>query len=367
MIFVLFGALTLLVVGMFFWAARPRYGVNARNSQALAIYEDQLAELERDAARGVISEDERKAAEVEVKRRMLKVSDSDTQQRSGATGPLFVAAALVPMGAVMLYLSLGEPDVPSAPFADRVEEAQDFALLAERLRTTLLSQPDGGETEGWRLLARSYANQGQPGAAIEAYRVVLDRPDANSIDFSLAAEAMVVAAQGQVPPEARDWLNRSLELAPQNPAATYYLALALRQDGRPADALQLLGDRVAEEERFAEWMGSYFQLGQEIASAIGAEMFTLPSQRGPNAADIEVASDLSPEEQAEMIKGMVDGLASRLEEDPSDLDGWLQLGRAYAVLGNLDQARAALAEVLERADADDPRRQIAQEGLSALE
>ena len=52
---------------------------------------------------------------------------------------------------------------------------------------------------------------------------------------------------------------------------------------------------------------------------------------------------MSPEEQAAMIAGMVDGLAVRLEQDPSDLQGWMRLIRARAVMGEFDQVRADLA------------------------
>jgi cytochrome c-type biogenesis protein CcmH len=42
-----------------------------------------------------------------------------------------------------------------------------------------------------------------------------------------------------------------------------------------------------------------------------------------------------------MINGMVASLAAKQEADPKNLDGWLRLGRAYAVLHQADKAADA--------------------------
>ena len=68
--------------------------------------------------------------------------------------------------------------------------------------------------------------------------------------------------------------------------------------------------------------------------------------RGPSAEDMRAAEDMTPEERQEMIRGMVDRLAERLEETPGDLAGWLRLGRAQAVLGELDKSADAYGRAL---------------------
>ncbi|MEL7032032.1 MAG: c-type cytochrome biogenesis protein CcmI [Pseudomonadota bacterium] len=55
---------------------------------------------------------------------------------------------------------------------------------------------------------------------------------------------------------------------------------------------------------------------------------------------------MTPDEQAAMIAGMVDGLAVRLAQNPDDFEGWLRLIRARAVMGDIDQARLDLASAL---------------------
>ncbi len=56
------------------------------------------------------------------------------------------------------------------------------------------------------------------------------------------------------------------------------------------------------------------------------------------------ASKLDPQQRAQMIAQMVDGLAQRLKTNGNDLPGWVRLVRAYSVLERQDDARAALAE-----------------------
>lgn len=61
----------------------------------------------------------------------------------------------------------------------------------------------------------------------------------------------------------------------------------------------------------------------------------------PDAA--AAIQSMSAEEQAQMIEGMVQGLALRLTQDPNDIEGWQRLIRARIVMGDMDQARQDLA------------------------
>jgi cytochrome c-type biogenesis protein CcmH len=57
-----------------------------------------------------------------------------------------------------------------------------------------------------------------------------------------------------------------------------------------------------------------------------------------------------------MIRGMVDGLASRLERAPHDADGWIRLIRSRVVLGEGELAKQALARGLAAFAEDGPER-----------
>src|SRR5262245_44815593 len=89
----------------------------------LAVYRDQLAEIERERANGTLPEAEATAARVEIERRILAAADQDQQTPAPAPGlHRFLPPALcllVPLFALGIYLNLGQPGLPSAPFAQR--------------------------------------------------------------------------------------------------------------------------------------------------------------------------------------------------------------------------------------------------------
>jgi cytochrome c-type biogenesis protein CcmH len=73
----------------------------------------------------------------------------------------------------------------------------------------------------------------------------------------------------------------------------------------------------------------------------------MPERRGPSAADIAAASEMSAEDRAEMIRGMVNGLSDRLATDGGPPPDWARLITALGVLGETDRARAIAAEARE--------------------
>ena len=93
------------------------------------------------------------------------------------------------------------------------------------------------------------------------------------------------------------------------------------------------------------------------------------SPPGPSAADVAAASEMSGADRAEFIRSMVSRLAERLEDEPVDLDGWMRLANAYAVLQEEDRAIEAYRKVealLEQQPANDPRRAAVRDALERL-
>ncbi len=72
-------------------------------------------------------------------------------------------------------------------------------------------------------------------------------------------------------------------------------------------------------------------------------------------ADRQTERDQVAQQQAQLnqIRGMVAKLADDMKQHPDDLDGWLRLGRSYAVLGQPDDAAAAFAQA-EKLKPNDP-------------
>ena len=174
--------------------------------------------------------------------------------------------------------------------------------------------------------------------AAEAYRNVLrlSKPDAaNLSDFG---EAQVMANQGIVPASAHELFRQALALDPQFPKARFYDALALKQEGKTAEAKAAFEAFLKDTPDDAPWR-----------QMLLAEMQDMSAR--PPALDQQTMADAqntSGEDQQAMIRSMVDGLDQKLAANPDNLDGWLRLIRARVVLGDTDKAKAAYRKALER-------------------
>jgi cytochrome c-type biogenesis protein CcmH len=63
---------------------------------------------------------------------------------------------------------------------------------------------------------------------------------------------------------------------------------------------------------------------------------------------------------------MVERLAARLDQDGSDVEGWLRLVRSYQVLGEPERARAATADARRALANDADRLRRLEEGVQSL-
>ncbi|WP_119167515.1 c-type cytochrome biogenesis protein CcmI [Algihabitans albus] len=373
----------------------------------LQVYKDQLAEVASELERGNLTPSEAHAAQAEIERRLLKAAEAEQRQdRAGAGQPAKVLAmvltALLPLGTLGLYLySLGSPGVPSMPFAERAAERQQsnererlIAELADRMRE------DPSDPRGWEILARNYAAIGRYLQAAEAYGEAIARGFDRSDLRANRAETLIAASDGMVTPEARREIEAALRQNPNEPLAIYYVGVMHEQAAQPRQAVETWARLLRELPPDIAGRGQVMARLTEVARSAGLEpadfdtasrlppvgappLGALPpgsappgqagnqsgSQPGPTREQMDAAQEMSPEERQAMVQGMVEGLASRLEETPDDLDGWLRLARAYAVLGQRDEAVDALERaqpLIENLASDDPRRQAVEQGLQSL-
>ena len=299
-----------------------------------AVYRDQIAELEREQARGLIAPTEADAARLEIQRRLLRAEGGPAEARAGRNPALaLVLALLAASGAGLIYLSTGTPGLPAQPFAQRTPDPEEQALrqgLAQLERRVQEAPQDG---DAWLLLARTRGALAQWRAADEAWRRALTLVPITPDLRAAALEASVLAAEGTISPSATEGFARVLAEEPDNPIARFYLAAAAAQDGRQQEAITAWLALAAD-------LPAGLTIRDEIARrvAIAARAAGIATPALPPPAE-------PPDAQArqEMIRGMVDRLAARLEAEPNDADGWQRLGRAWGVLGEREKSIAAYA------------------------
>jgi cytochrome c-type biogenesis protein CcmH len=124
---------------------------------------------------------------------------------------------------------------------------------------------------------------------------------------------------------------------------------------RLARAWARLGDEARARDALARgaqaYPGAPFVQQQLQAAATELGLESKDGARaggGPTAEQMEAAETMPPEQRQEMIRGMVDGLAARLEHQPDDIKGWRMLGRSWAVLGDPAKSAEAYAQVARR-------------------
>ncbi len=346
----------------------------------IEVYRAQLKEIDRDLARGIIPEDEAERLRTEVSRRILAAdakaraagADTGTRGQAGAAVAGLIAAVLLG-GGYGLYAQLGAPgygDLPrqmrianaAAALTDRPAQAEaeatvpptppldvpeEYLDLVTRLRGTLAERPD--DLRGLALLARSEAALGNYAAAwaAQARIVELKGDGASAREYADLADMMVLAAGGYVSPEAQAALEAALARDPANGVARYYGGLMMAQTGRPDIAFRMWDRLLRESPADAPWMPPIREQIAEMAWRAGVSDYQLPeapAPRGPSAADVAAAQDMTPEERAEMIRGMVRGLSDRLANEGGPPQDWARLINALGVLGDTTQAAAIWAE-----------------------
>ena len=352
----------------------------ARDAYNLAVYRDQLAELERDVERGILSASEAEAAKSEISRRILALTPSAAAPAPART-PLGVAAVaiiLLPFAAWTLYWQLGSPTLADQPLASRSADSVktaadanphlDMAEAVRQLNARLQAHPD--DLQGWLLLGRSNLDLNRYQEAADAYRHAADLSGQKPEIVGDWGEAQVLAAGGKVTAEAQQAFRTALADPESAPRSRYYLALARAQAGDAKGALQDWVDLEADAPADAEWLPLLRRRITETAQAAGVDPATLKTSAGaarkpaaaqaanpppaasaeanmPSADQVNEAAKAnataSPAEQQAMINTMVERLADRLKQNPDDAEGWSRLGRSYMVLNQPEKAVEAYA------------------------
>ena len=200
----------------------------------IAVYRDQISELETDLANGIVSQEQFDQDRDDIERRLL---EDVTSSGAGSLKPLkpakegrgavYAVALGLPILAVAFYLRIGNPYevptqvTPSAPATAPAENGQfsqqrieaNVAALAKRL------EQNPGDSDGWKMLARSYTSLGKYGEASAAYEkaTALKSDDADLLADYAFTLAMASGQRLQGKPV--ELIKKALQLDPENPKA----------------------------------------------------------------------------------------------------------------------------------------------------
>ena len=349
----------------------------------LQVYRDQLKEVDRELARGLINDGDAERIRTEISRRIL-AADAQINARSQSggddarTGPWLIVALIVVLlgGSLLGYWLLGAPGYGDKPLQERLAQAQDrldnrpsqaelearlppappitpspeFMELMDQLRDKVAANPE--DVQGLELLAQNEESLGNFRAAYQAQVKVirLKGKYASALDYTILANMMISAAQGPVSPEAQEALRRALELKPQDPLARYFWGLLMLQNDRPDMTFRIWQDVLRDSPPDAPWVGAIRSQIKDLAWFAGVE-YTSPTPPatadtglpGPTTLDMDAASDMEAGDRQAMIRDMVENLANRLATQGGTPQEWARLITAHGVLGETDRAASAWA------------------------
>ncbi len=353
----------------------------------LAVLRDQLADVDVQLAAGAIPPADAEGLRIEIKRRMLAAGHIPEEARVALasrtlSGLAIGLAALVALAGGALYATMGKPglagtSVPLAAAATpppaagaEAEGAGEIAALVAGLEKKVAANAD--DPEGWRMLGWSYFQMQRFDDSARAYgKAVALKPDGTGFQ-SAYGEALVQVANGAVTPAAADAFAKAQAQDGADARARYFLGVKKQQEGDAKGALDDWITLLGESATDAPWVPQLRSVIEQTAGdakidvsarlaalrppASGGASVAAPPMPGlagtaasvpagvmpgPSADQVAGAAAMTAGDRQAMIRGMVDGLAKKLQANPRDESGWLRLMRARSVLGeNTAAARA---------------------------
>lgn len=323
------------------------------------VYKAQLEELNKDLKSGLIDQEEASRTKVEIERRILKAAEAQSCVSSieEPNNLLSLAMVVIILFSAAFYAVIGTPGMPDFPIKefreqemseDRVEALAQTDDLISKVKARLASSPE--EIQGWGYLANLEMNKGNFQQAAEAlYQAHMIAPDV--FDYQLMyAESLIMASNERVTPAAMIILNKAKKIAPEHPGPRYYLALADFQAGDVEIAhseWKSIQTKLENNDPMMPLLNVWINRA-EVSLGIAEP---LPQTRAPSitAEQAETIQNMSAEEQQELIRQMVMQLATKQKENPTNIEGWIRLSRAYMVLGQKDEAIVAMKSAIENA------------------
>lgn len=325
-------------------AARTGRG-GAPADPTLEVYRRQMAEIDELAERGLLGQDELRAARAETGRRLLGEAERPQVRAPGLSAVaarrlVLIAAVAAPLVALVAYLMTGAPGLPDMPFQARLNSwrqtnpgSLSLPEMAAVLASDVRSKPN--DPQPLYYLGVVERAEGDLPSALRHLEKSADLDPSDAKVWTAIGTALVDQDQGQVGDAAADAFRRALQIDPTSMQARYFLARADIAAGRLQQGLagwrDLMTSLPAQDPRQAELKAEI-----DLVASTG-KLDSLQSQA-------DQAQPAESGQESAFIRSMVEGLAARLKAQPDDPEGWARLIRAYGVLHQDDRRNAAIAE-----------------------
>lgn len=321
-----------------------------------AIYRDQLAELARDHAHGLIGDDDFAVAREELSRRLLddvsnadttvakesQVSQSSSPQRRRRAPTWFAMLLLIPLAAASLYLQFGTPAAALDTVAQARRSMGEMEQAVSSLAQKLEANPDN--PEGWAMLARSYGMLGRWDESIKAFERIGPSLDTNPDLLATFAEVRFRGSKNQFTPEVRTLVAQALALAPEHMHALLLAGSDAFQSGKWQIAID-------HWEKLVPQLDPASDDARELTEGINRARAEL----GPNAPTVRSAESAKSAASAGSANSSGTAAATRAEA----ISGRIELDPAMRKLAKPESTVFVLARAASTDDVPAPRMPLA--------
>ncbi len=227
--------------------ARAGAGKAARRDVNIAVYRDQMKEMETDRANGMLSEEQYQTAKLELEARLaddaLSLDDAPEPARLTNRKLGYTLGAVLPAAAFGLYFWLGNPesliaiaDARSAaahPDTASVQGEHDFMKMIQKVEEKTRVNPEDGEA--WGMLAKTYGAMERWPEAMQAYEKAIKLLPKDASVLSGYAEALAIANNRVLTGKPMELVEKALEIDPED-----------------MKGLELAGIQAFQEKNFAQ-------------------------------------------------------------------------------------------------------------------
>jgi cytochrome c-type biogenesis protein CcmH len=227
-------------------------------NEILEIYKTQLNEIEGEKKRGLLSQAQAKAAQLEIERIIIKTHNKKEEKLffGGVVSPILVSGVLIIIG-FFFYLNTGNPSYNNTSkmegFIENSITEDDLEVILSKLESHLKANPD--DIKAWGLMATSRLKQKKYFEASKSFERAFDL--SGDVSFLIQqGESLINIADGRMTPASNLAFGTAMKLDPENPAPIYYLGLGRYQTGNIDGALIIWENLLEKSNETDPWVAN---------------------------------------------------------------------------------------------------------------